>query len=275
MGTPPKEHSYYSCQGPEAQKDIYFSFVGRTIYSRMNNCKEGISMGTQLTKEQFKATLPKAVRGNVSQEVMDKINQVLADPLMGEQLRENLLSYTSVMTNGKFKMEDYLYAVKYVSHKLMGSSNFEAYIKTFPDRYQTLLTNGTQSKDIHSYVSAYNKNKLVNLIFEQTLVPTHVLNADVFQKAINVQADLMMNAKSEKVRCDAANSLLNHLKRPEASKIELNVGIQEGGVISELRELTTRLAAKQRQLIEGGVYTAQEVAHTSLVIEGKAEVVDE
>ena len=232
-------------------------------------------MGTQLTKEQFKATLPKAIRGNVSQEVMDKVNQVLADPLMGDQLRENLLSYTSVMTNGKFKMEDYLYAVKYVSHKLMGSSNFEAYIKTFPDRYQTLLTNGTQSKDIHSYVSAYNKNKLVNLIFEQTLVPTHVLNADVFQKAINVQADLMINAKSEKVRCDAANSLLNHLKRPEASKIELNVGIQEGGVISELRELTTRLAAKQRQLIEGGVYTAQEVAHTSLVIEGKAEVVDE
>ena len=69
-------------------------------------------MGTQLTKEQFKATLPKAVRGNVSQEVMDKINQVLADPSMGDQLRENLLSYTSVMTNGKFKMEDYLYAVK-------------------------------------------------------------------------------------------------------------------------------------------------------------------
>ena len=231
-------------------------------------------MGTQLTKEQFKATLPKAVRGNVSQEVMDKINQVLADPLMGDQLRENLLSYTGVMTNGKFKMEDYLYAVKYVSHKLMGSSNFEAYIKTFPDRYQTLLTNGTQSKDIHSYVSAYNNNKLVNLIFEQTLVPTHVLNADVFQKAINVQADLMMNAKSEKVRCDAANSLLTQLKAPEVKKVELDIGVKEDGSIAALRATTLELARQQRLMVESGAMNAQEVAHGKLIIEGTAEVVE-
>ena len=107
------------------------------------------------------------------------------------------------------------------------------------------------------------------------MVPTHVLNADVFQKAINVQADLMLNAKSEKVRTDAANSLLNHLKRPEASKIELNVGLQEGGVISELREITSKLAAKQRQLIEGGSYSAQEIAHSKLTIDGESERVDE
>ena len=157
----------------------------------------------------------------------------------------------------------------------MGCTNFESYIKTFPDRYQNFLNNNVPTKDIHCYVSAYNKNKLVNLIYEQTLVPTHVLNADVFQKAINVQADLMLNAKSEKVRTDAANSLLNHLKRPEASKIELNVGLQEGGVISELREITSKLAAKQRQLIEGGSYSAQEIAHSKLTIDGESERVDE
>lgn len=232
-------------------------------------------MSTQLSIEQFKAVMPSNHKGNINQELMDKINQVLSDPMMGEVLRDNLMSYTHVMKEGRFKIEDYLSAVKYVSFKLMGCTNFESYIKTFPDRYQNFLNNNVPTKDIHCYVSAYNKNKLVNLIYEQTLVPTHVLNADVFQKAINVQADLMLNAKSEKVRTDAANSLLNHLKRPEASKIELNVGLQEGGVISELREITSKLAAKQRQLIEGGSYSAQEIAHSKLTIEGESERVDE
>lgn len=231
-------------------------------------------MSTQLTVEQFKAIMPTNHKGNINQELMDKINKILSDPNMGEVLRDNLMSYTHVMKEGRFKIEDYISAVKYVSFKLMGHTNFEAYIKTFPDRYQNFLNNNTPTKDIHCYVSAYNKNKLVNLIYAQTLVPTHVLNADIFQKAINVQADLMLTAKSEKVRCDAANSLLNHLKRPEASKIELNVGIQEGGVINELREITSRLAAKQQQLIEGGLYSAKEVAHTKLVIDGESERVD-
>lgn len=230
---------------------------------------------TQLSVEQFKAVMPKNHKGSVNQDLMDKINKILSDPIMGETLRDNLMSYTHVMKDKKFKIEDYLSAVKYVSFKLMGHTNFESYIKTFPDRYQNFLNSGTSTKDIHCYVSAYNKGKLVNLIYEQTLVPTHVLNADIFQKAINVQADLMLNAKSEKVKCDAANSLLNHLKRPEANKIELNVGLQEGGVISELREITSQLAAKQRQLIEGGVYSAKEVAHTKLVIDGESERVDD
>ncbi len=232
-------------------------------------------MTTQLTAAQFKAVMPSNHKGNITQDLMDKINALLADPNMGEVLRDNLMSYTHVMKEGRFKIEDYLSAVKYVSFKLMGHTNFESYIKTFPDRYQNFLNNNTPTKDIHCYVSAYNKNKLVNLIYEQTLVPTHVLNADIFQKAINVQAELMIGAKSEKVRCDAANSILNHLKRPEANKIELNVGLNDGGVIGELRELTSQLAAKQRQLIEGGVYSAKEVAHTKLTIEGESERVDD
>ena len=124
-------------------------------------------------------------------------------------------------------------------------------------------------------MSAYNKNKLVNLVYEQTLIPTHVLNADIYQKAINVQADLMLNAKSEKVRSDAANSLLNHLKKPETHKVEMNIGIKEGGAIEELREITSQLAAKQQQMIESGVYTAKDVAHKPLTIEGESERVED
>ena len=231
-------------------------------------------MSNNLTVQQFREIMPKNHRGNINQALMDKINKVLADPAMGETLRDNLISYTHIMRDGKFKMESYIDAVKYVSYKLMGCTNFESYIKTFPDRYQTFIQNGVSTKDIHSYVSAYNKNKLVNLIYEQTLIPTHVLNADIFQKAINVQADLMLNAKSEKVKCDAANSLLNHLKRPEVSKIELAVTTSEGGAIAELREITAQLAAQQRERIIDGTMSAQDVAHQSIHVTHQEEAED-
>ena len=110
-------------------------------------------MSTQLSIEQFKAVMPSNHKGNINQELMDKINKVLSDPMMGEVLRDNLMSYTHVMKEGRFKIEDYLSAVKYVSFKLMGCTNFESYIKTFPDRYQNFLNNNVPTKDIQCYVS--------------------------------------------------------------------------------------------------------------------------
>jgi hypothetical protein len=155
----------------------------------------------------------------------------------------------------------------------MGDTNIAAYVKTFPDRYQTFLANGTTEKDIASYVSSYNKNKLVNLIMEQTLIPTHVLNADMYQDALNVQAKLMLNSNSDKVRCDAANSLLTHLKPPETKKIELDIGVKQDKSIDELRDTILELGKTQRNMIEGGMSTARDVAH-SVIIKGESEVID-
>lgn len=229
------------------------------------------SMSTQLlTIEQFHKVLPSQVKKSLSQDLIDKINQTITDPVMAEQVRDNILGYAHVMRDGKFKIEDYVNAVRYVSFKLMGDSNIAAYIKTFPDRYQTFLANNTSDKDIASYVTSYNKNKLVNLVFEQTLIPTHVLNADLYQKALNVQAELMIGAKSEKVRTDAANSLLTQLKPPETTKIKIDVSHTESSAIAELREATMALAAQQRDAIRAGAITAGSAA-TSRIIEGTCE----
>jgi len=170
------------------------------------------------------------------------------------------------MADGRFKIADYVNAVKYVSHKLMGDSNIAAYTKTFPDKYQRFVQNGVDAKDIASYVTAYNKSKLVNLIFEQTLVPSYVLNQDLYQKALNVQAELMITAKSEKVRSDAANSLLTHLKMPETQKVELDIGVEEDSSIATLRATTLELARQQRLMVEAGAMNAQEVAHSKLQV---------
>ncbi len=225
---------------------------------------------TPLTVEQFKQVLPDKVKKSVSQELIDKINNTLSEPEMYEAYRDNLLSYSKVMADGRFKIDQYISAVKYVSHKLMGATNIEAYSKTFPDKMQRFAAQGVAAKDIASYVTAYNKSKLVNLIFEQTLIPSYVLNQDLYQKALNTQAELMVSAKSEKVRCDAANSLLTHLKMPETQKVELEIGVKEDSAIAALRATTMELARQQRLMLEAGAMNAQEVAHSRLVIEGEA-----
>lgn len=216
-----------------------------------------------LTKEDIKAALPNHLKTAASDEIADKLNQYSADPEFAKMLRDNFVSYTQVLHEGRFKVEDYVSAVTYVSLKLMGFKNHEAWARTFPDRHQALVARGADSKEISAYVAGYNKGKLVNLIMEQTLVPTWVLNQDIYQKAINVQAELMMGANSEKVRAEAANSILTHLKRPEKAQVELNLGVTENAGMTELRETLAQMAQQQKELIAGGVNT-QAIAHQKI-----------
>ncbi len=230
-------------------------------------------MSQMMTVELLKAALPKALQGNATQEWADQINAIALEPEVAEEVRNNFLSYSKVLQEGKFKTESYLEAVTYVTHKLMGYSNQDAYIRTFPARYQALVAKGATAKDISAYVSAYHKNKLVNLIMEQSMTPSWLLNQDVYQRAINTQLELMTDPDvSPKVRSDAANSILTHLKPPETQKVEIDVGVKNQGGIGDLLATMNQLAAQQRELIQGGV-PARQVARQRLVIEG--EVVED
>ena len=57
-----------------------------------------------LTVEQFRQVLPDKFKKTVNQEFIDQVNQTLSDPLMYETYRDNLLSYTQVMRDGKFTL---------------------------------------------------------------------------------------------------------------------------------------------------------------------------
>lgn len=220
---------------------------------------------TLLTIDQFKQVVPNQFKASVSQELIDQINKTLADPDMFETYRDNLLGYAHVMREGKFKMEDYINAIKYCSHKIMGGSNVDAYVKTFPDKYQAMLSAGKTAKDISSFVTSYNKNKLVNLILEQSMIPSWVLNQDMYQKALNVQCELMLTASSEKVRSDAANSILTHLKPPEVTKVELDIGLKKDSAMEDLKSTLAELALTQKQFISAGVTQVKDLAQQKLV----------
>lgn len=222
-------------------------------------------MSVSLTPEEFKRCLPKQMGTRVNIEVVDKVNAALRDPDTAEMMRDNILGYTDVLSEGRFKITSYIDAVKYVSYKLMGNTNIVAFVKTFPDKYNDYVARGVSKKDIASYVTAYNKNKLVNLILEQSLIPTYVLNASNYQEAINTQMELMRNPDvSPKVRSDAANSILNHLKRPEPAKVELDVGLKDTDTLAELKNLSRQLASQQATLINDGSASSKDVAETRI-----------
>jgi len=225
----------------------------------------------QLTEEQFKEALPTKMRKAVNPDVLNTINGLLADPDMCEAYRENLLSYSSVMAEGKFKLPAYIDAVKYVSNKIRGLTNQRAYEISFPNKIQDWVTRGVEAKDIASYISSYHRGKLVQLVMAQTLTPVHILNMDMYQHALNVQAELMVHANSEMVRTTAANSLLTQLKPPETQKVELDVGIKKDSSIAVLAEATMKLAAQQRLLIDSGTSSVLDVAQSNVVLEGTAE----
>ena len=212
-----------------------------------------------INQQQLVQALPKSLKTFATEELTDKINKITSDPVYADHIRENFLSYTNVLQEGKYKMESYLHAIAYVSFKFMGYNNTEAYKRTFPDRYADLLARGKTATEISCYVAAYHRSKLVNKIMEQALIPSWILNNDAYQEAVNKNVTLMRTAKSEKVQAMAADSLLKHLARPEPKDNApmINIDMRQGSGLDELRDAITSLAQKQKELIEGGITTKE------------------
>ena len=216
-----------------------------------------------LTIDELQAALPGSLKSHATQALLDELNTLTADPEDAARIQENFVTYTTVLTDGRFKMRDYLNAVAYCTFKIMGANNQEAYQKAFPTKYQNLVAQGKDRKTISAYVAMYNKGQLVNAIMEQSLIPTWLLNQDRYQEAINKQVTLIRSATSEHVQMEAANSLLTHLKRPEAA-VNINIGAAETDSMQEMKRALADLAAQQRSLISQGVAT-REIAHQELV----------
>ena len=212
-----------------------------------------------LTVADVSQAVPANLKSAVTQQFVDTINNVVADPDIAQQVRDNFITYASVLRDGKYKMQDYLNAVTYTSFKMMDMSNQDAWCMTFPQRYQALVAAGKSKKDISSHVSMYAKGKLVAAVAEASFIPTWILNRDIQQKAINRLADLMMNAASEKVQAEAASSLLTHLAKPKETGPLVNINMAESSGMNEMKDMLENLARQQQALIQGGA-TTKEIA---------------
>lgn len=219
-----------------------------------------------ITLEELKEALPVKLRTFATEELADKIDNITKDAVFADNIRKNFLSYTNVLQDSRCSAEEYLNAVAYVSFKLMGYTNEEAYARTFPQRYASLVAQGKNKKDMSPYIHAFHRTKLVNQILEMAIIPSWILNQDAYQEAINKNVQLMRTARSEKVQQMAADSLLKHLSKPESKEVPMiNIDMRQGSGLDELREAITSLAQKQKELIEAGMNT-KDIAEQKLYV---------
>lgn len=229
---------------------------------------------TELDISTLRKAVPARFSKAIDENLVDAINAISSDPMEAENIIGNFLSFTSVLESGRFTLQEYTNAVKYVSLLLLGHTKASAYSRTFPDRYSTLVANGKDSKTISAYVSAYDSTKLVVEIRKQTLVPTWLYNRSIYQKAINTQAEIMNDtSNSAFVRSSAANSLLTHLAEPkEATQLNIAIGNtgQDNSAITALTEALNNLSTTQKEVISSGEKTAKQIAE-SKIIDGEYE----
>jgi hypothetical protein len=74
------------------------------------------------------------------------------------------------------------------------------------------------------------------------------------QEAINTQAELMREARSELVRQKAAESLMKELAQPDENNINLKIGMdaESKSMQEDLNEQLAKLAFNQSKLLEQG-----------------------
>lgn len=224
----------------------------------------------KLELEAVKKLVPKAQKTMITQEFLDKLEASAGNSLIAEQFKENFITYANVLSSGKYKMDDYINAVKYVSHKLLGKSNIDAYAATFPERYQRLKDEG--QTNIDAFCSMYNKNKLVMAIYEQTVVPTHVLNAPLHQEALSELAKMMKDPSVKGlVKVKACEAILAYTKPPDIIDHKLTIGVEQQETIADLRAVTEELADMFRMTVEKGHKSLREVTEAD-IIDVEAEV---
>ena len=217
-----------------------------------------------ITLKELRDSLPQKKRHLVKQDLVDNINQ-LGSAEFQEVYKENLIRFTDVLSEfPRQGVNGYADAVMFVSYRLLGDTQFDAWKKTFPEKYKKIAARKKGIEYERSWARHYAVNKMVNRIMERSMIPVYILNADIHQEAINVQADLMRHAKSEQVRQKAAECLINTLKPPEEATLNIRVN-HSSDALDELRDATRALAVAQREAIMAGRAGVRQIAESNII----------
>lgn len=226
------------------------------------------NFNTRLTVAEVRDAVPTRFSKMIDREFVDHLNNIANDPMEASYIKENFITFGGILNEGRYSISDYTNAVKYISYLMLNHTKASAYSKTFPERYKRLKDAGRDQRYISAYVSAYDSGKLVTELRKQTLVPVYIHNRPLLQRAINVQAQIMLDEdNSAFVRSTAAKHLMDALKEPQEAT-QLNIGIVnnigEDSAIKALADSLNKLTDAQEQSILEGVYTTKEVAEMAL-----------
>ena len=205
------------------------------------------------TYEELQDIVPKKQKSLITEDMVTKIADIAEDPICGDEFKANMISYSTVLASGKYSIDEYSNATQFVTLLLLEHKDIDAYRIVFPDRYLRLTTKGLSRSQISAYATNFKKTQLVSQILEQTMIPTHILNAPLYQEALNHSRYLMLNARSETVQQKAAETIMTQLKAPEAAKLEVDISVNKGDIIEDNEAFMRKIAeAKLVEMEKGG-----------------------
>ena len=222
-------------------------------------------------------------RSYIDDEFVDRLNNLGGDSkVLSKIYKDNFFSWLKAVSGDdwdcrKYGIEDYVNAVKFVSLRLLGNTILDSYKEVFPDRVMLVEKEYEEDGDssklkerLNWLASAYSKGKLVVKILQLTLVPSYIINAPLYDEALQKLADMIRNDEVRGMaKVKACEAILEATKQPEV--IEQNVNVNVGGGIirneamDELREVTEKLATTLKMEMEKGKHKLQEVADIELV----------
>lgn len=228
-------------------------------------------MGRSLDLVAVKEMLPKSKQKKFTQEALDEVNKLVADPDYGEELAENYVNFIGVLReNTQFSVAKYKKAIMFYTLVESGMALVHSYMQIFPDRVsyrKKLYPEGDVKNDLAHEASRYNRSRLVMEIRKLDTVSVKLIHRNLLHEAILKQATLMRTARSELVQQKASETLMRELKPDEESTINLNVNDGSTKVLQELRQATAALAQEQFSRIAQG--TPVKLIAESKIIQGE------
>jgi N4 gp69-like protein len=222
-----------------------------------------------LSVEGLQKIYPRKVNRETLEECVKMMNESIVgmDSVMREHYRDNLVGVIDVIKEGeRIKFADYVKAVKFCSFKMAGYTDTRAYSLTFPERIERMAREGISNANLYVYANSYAKNKVVVEIMAKLMVPTHIMYQDYFHMAVKTQVEIMTDDKvSPKVRSDAANSLMTHLKQPEIKQAELSINTNDSGIINQLSEALNNLSKGHKELLSQGRTTLKDISEAVII----------
>jgi len=207
------------------------------------------------TLEEVLSKVPKDMKKRLTQTSIDIINRIEDGKSYDEgEFSDLLVNYNHILQSGRYKVDDYIKAVHFVGiYQNNGGNQSRAWCQTFPDKVEARRKRG-----MSDYTSGgppeYFGSKLVQSILAQAVIPTRIFHAHKEHEAVIKLHELMMNKSgktSERIQMESANSLLSHLKAPDAAKVEIDIGVTHS-VADDYEAAMNKMVESQLDLIAKG-----------------------
>ncbi len=192
-----------------------------------------------MTLPELEVAMPKAKKGQINQELLDIINAAEKSGDFEGELENQIIGFSGILQEGRYKATDYVKAVEFCAYFLNGDDQSEAFVKTFPDKVKRRVLAGLSSYSTGA-PSMYFRGQLVQKILAQMELPDRFFHNNKVNKAYNKLYDLMTSpTTSDRIQMECATSLITKLGTVESSKMELEVEIKkdEGGIALEQKML--------------------------------------